>query len=627
MIVEVGVGSDDLLEIEDFERVSGAVNWDACGTYELTYIRTQDLLYVAKTIHIIGRNELDEGMAFYQEVNTEEVGTATYIIKDCVFESEDNYFLLGSVDFHEPKKHSLLLQEYAFIRYYQNHKLHFEKIFSLSYGYISWGMTSEAGLVFFLTYILMDHTNVQLGEITHNGTIIRCRDFGGQGQELGFCAQADEDSITLVLTSSSKDAPWNIPEPLLNGLVVLKVEKTNWDILHSRIIGNNRRNRWIDVVWMNGYLYGLLEVLGATGSFPCESDTQYQKFGIILDASLELVRTTPISASIGSTRLACNQEMLYLFVSYWEDNQSKMDIHCYNGAFERLSQQVYLHEDSDEKLIYRECQTSHEGTTYFFFDIVSRLTSQEKFFGVFQMDGMTMIPWTYQGKLEDAYGACYDDGWWIIGKREEELVTIELTTIRTPLYKSHAYGYEVIPQKYVLIDGVMAGYTGEPQVKKRFGCYEERTIYEGPSATIVLLNRFYVPFVSNLSMNETYDCGFAPSFNGDATLNEMPFSSNTSILKPGVYQLIIIGEGQLRKVFDFKVEDLTPTVENFEMIPIPLFYQKACPTPPFLPLEATYNGGVISEPREYTGWFLVFFFTLTGTVFALIIHPKRKNHL
>ncbi|MFA6627630.1 MAG: hypothetical protein WCT17_03790 [Bacilli bacterium] len=626
LIVEVGIGTDDLLELDGYQIVTNSVDWMRCGQYEVIYYCMDEPQYFSKMVHIIDAVDLDEGLTLYQDVSLGDVGTFTYKVKDCIDETDDSYFLVGSVDLHESHKQTILLQEYAFIRYYRNDELSFEKIFTLSYGYISWGQLSEAGLIYYLTYTMVENTNVQLGEITRNGIVLRSCDFGGSGNEIGYNAFYDDGKITLLFSSSSTDVPWTVNPVVPTSLVFLQVEESSWEIVCFRLIGNNRSNRVIDSALVNGFLYCLIEVLGSQGDFSCDSNNSYQTHLLILDQSLSVVHSISISLFDGAPRMAWSDRFIYIIYSQTIDHNSQLKVMYYDVGLGYLGCFYYQCPTPNSQLSYRHCMTSEEGLTYLFLDEIDCLTGIRRFSGAYVVQNDSLQPWFYSQELSNSRGGCCHNEWFVVGQVGQTLTKIKLVTIQTPLYQVHAHAYYVISQQYVLINNVMCGYIGEPHLQDEYGFYQDPVLFNGPGATVVLMNEYYVPLSTNLTSEATYDCGFRPQFNGVGYLNEELFVSGTPLLNTGQYQLVVIGKENSRKTIFFNVDDLTPSYPAQQSRePFTFFQQREAPAD-FPVIDIVPLSQAIDHDSDYTGWIVMALLIISGALIGWVMRPLWRKH-
>jgi hypothetical protein len=183
--VEVGVGTDEELEVEGYDLIESNVLWDTPGEYEATYYYRSQPSYFYRTVIVPRKQSLTRELPIIK--NKRSVKHQLFIMSAMLFlKMKIVIMFIGTIESEDPLQQSILLQEYAFIAYYKHHVKVFCHRFDESYSYLSGAELSEAGLVYFLTFTNGDDTDVQIGEITQTGTIIRSQDFGGSGDEIGI---------------------------------------------------------------------------------------------------------------------------------------------------------------------------------------------------------------------------------------------------------------------------------------------------------------------------------------------------------------------------------------------------------------------------------------------------------
>ena len=84
MLVEVGVGTDEELEVEGYNLIESNVLWDTPGEYEATYYYRNQPSYFYRTIIIATEAEFEEGIAHYQEQRLSQA-SAVYHVRNANF--------------------------------------------------------------------------------------------------------------------------------------------------------------------------------------------------------------------------------------------------------------------------------------------------------------------------------------------------------------------------------------------------------------------------------------------------------------------------------------------------------------------------------------------------------------
>lgn len=623
MLVEVGVGTDEELEVDGYNLIESNVLWDIPGEYEATYYYLNQPSYFYRTIIIATEAEFEEGIAHYQEQRLSQA-SAVYHVRNAIFENEDCYYVIGTVESEDPFQQSILLQEYAFIAYYEHYVQVFCHFFNESYSYLSGAELSDAGLVYFLTFTNGDDTDVQVGEITQTGTIIRSQDFGGSGDEKGFKCFAYQGQLTLFFTSTSQDGLWGNRFGSNSGLIALQINQINWSITRLRQFGNDQSNRFIDGGIVNDHFYLYIDVKGE-GDFFNPNPNHHQTVALVMNPDLSIELSQLINVIAGTMRMMCGAQELYFWKMDMSGDTSKLIVKTYDLGIRLERSLEYQLPSSTTRITSITASTNEEGTTLFFFN--QNDATKDSFGGAFEIQGNQLKKWRYNQTLEQGIGVYAHQQWHIMGSSEDALVYATLTCCETPIYQTHNYLYYVLPEKHVIINGIILGRVGLPSLETiDYGYYEEKSNFSSSSTVIILKNTFYIPLITNIRDQELYDCGMRITFNGEGYLNDEAISSGTEVLHKGTYQLIIIGQGNVRKVINFQIQDLTPLYPSTPPIQNPLIQNQVESIPSLTPLYAMMEGEMEHLETIEWGWMIIIMLTLTGAMLGLWLHCPKRFH-
>ncbi len=623
MLVEVGVGTDEELEVEGYDLIESNVLWDTPGEYEATYYYRSQPSYFYRTVIVATEAEFDEGIAHYQEQTLSQT-SAVYHVRDAIFENEDCYYVIGTIESEDPLQQSILLQEYAFIAYYKHHVKVFCHRFDESYSYLSGAELSEAGLVYFLTFTNGDDTDVQIGEITQTGTIIRSQDFGGSGDEKGFKCFAYQGQLTLFFTSTSQDGPWGNRFGTNSGLIAVQIDQISWSIIRMRQFGNDQSNRFIDGGILNDHFYLYIDAKGE-GDFFNPNPNHHQSVALVMNPDVSIELSQSINVIAGTMRMICGAQELYFWKMDMSGDTSKLIVKTYDLGIRLQRSLEYQLPSSTTRITSITADTNEEGTTLFFFN--QNDGTKDSFGGAFEIQGDQLKNWRYDQTLEQGIGVYAHREWHIIGSVEDVLVYAALTCCETPIYQIHTYLYYVLPEKHVITNGTTLGRIGLPSLEANdYGYYEEKSGFSSPGATIILKNTFYIPLITNIRDHEHYDCGMRITFNGEGYLNDELFHSGTEVLPEGTYQLVIIGNGNVRKTLNFQIRDLTPLYPPAPSIENPIIQVQLAQNPSLTPLYAMMEGEMQYLETIEWGLMIVILLSLTGAMLGLWLRFPKRFH-
>lgn len=621
LVVEIGLGDDSLLALPNCQIIDGNVDWNRFGEYQITYYDTVEVKYFTRAVHVISSHDLENGFCIYSEEPLFTSPAAKYKIRDCIEESPKSFYVIGTIDYQEELKQTILPQEYAFIQYYVEGEIRYEKVFSSSYSYISGAHLSEAGLVYYITYALSTTTSIQIGEIARNATILRSKIIGGSGDELGFISFVNDQELVLVLESSSRDAMWS-NSAQGSVLVVLKLDFRNWQINNFISFGNAIGNHLIDGYMVNNHYYFLIMTSGLAGDFTSNISSYNHYFLVIINDNLAIKRYREIITLYGTPRLAAGWQELYVIFVMYSQNYSSLKILEYDLGLDLRNTLNYHHPVASNILNYVNSTVDNNGNTLLYFNHIND-NPEISFSGIFFVNSEQIKWYSYPQNLKKVRGYTNGLDWSFIGYENDELVKKNIITIETLTHKINTYSYYIIPEKYLLINSRSIGLVGiKPFNAHDFGYYNEKIVLTSEQIEVVLPNEYYIPLQINIRDNEVYDKSLRITFNAQAYLNDVLVTSGDTLNKPGLYQLAIVGEGGILKFYTFTLAELTKTYNSTPPYSFVLTPIEALPS--LALVSNASDGGFTINENDYTAEIISFLIILSSFVLSLLIkRPLR----
>ena len=623
LVVEIGLGDNSYLEISNCQIIEGYVNWEHLGEYEIIYYDYVNIYYFSRKVYVISPYDLEVGYSINTETIFSIPSSFNYKIKDCIKEDSDSFFVIGTISYDEDLIQTILLQEYAFIQYYKGNLIVYEKIFDTSYSYISWAYLSEAGLVYYLTYTNGDNTNIQIGEISHQGTILRSKIIGGSKDELGFCGFKNGSIITLFMVSSSKDSFWLNKTQNGSILVILELDSITWQIKKYLSFGNNIENNFIDCYMINNSYYCLIYTIGLNGNF-INSSSNNNYFLVVINNDLTITKYITIMAIQSYPRLITGEQNIYILYNNFFQNQTQLSLLEYDLSLVKLNTIIYNHPHTNTRLYYTNSLVDDNGNTTMYFDH-SNPNLERCFCGIFYIEGINLKSLGSEEKLLQTRGYIDNSTWSYIGIKNNYLVKKAILFIKTILFQQTTHSYYLLKEKYVLVNGRSIGENGVKSLDiNHFGYYIKPQIINNELITLVIKNEFFIPLDINIRNNEVYDRHLHLTFNSNAYLDDFLIENETIVTEYGLHQLIILGEGDIMKIIKFTIKDLSLQYKSNEAISSSIlnridFHQES------RSVFANNNGYYLLK-KDYSSYLILVLFIITSFVSGFLIKkPFRRT--
>jgi len=556
LIVHVGAGEDSFLELDDCNLITHNVNWNKVGRYQATYYNQKTKTHFTRPIQITNFDETDVGLGVFDNITYElKKDEGIYHVKGYVQYGDNGFFLYGTIDYEEEIKQTFYLQEYAFLSFYQDGKLIWQKVYDDAYSYISGAVATDLGIVFVLSYEVLDQADMSLIELNVLGDVVRTLEIKTPGIEQGYDLFGNKDYLYLVCTSDATSGDILYQYDALY-ISIIKISYHNFEITDYRCYGNVGTNIFYKAIYINQTFYLLFQAIGYDGRHQNDKGGYTGYFLAKIDEDFQTEKVYYVDVKDYYYDLyVCYHDIV--FVSQITKNKE-----CY------LKFHVF-----DEELSYR--------TTYYWkyplegyeiYNIISFRNSLDEII-------LAMNVRNNKGEFYPVFLTVFDyQRYGFVQYKDQPLIILKasfendilfffgidddgFTFINGLIIESEIIDqYKIVNRNYnvrrIKINNLPYCILGETRNNYPFGHHQDLYQITYHDATIYFYDNYYVYEKININNGETYDTGIKISFNGEGYLNDELVISPIVINNPGEYCLIIYGNSGERKVINFKVKNL-----------------------------------------------------------------------
>lgn len=602
LVCEVDVGSAIDLALENCILISGEVDWNEIGDYVVTYFDKQEEVYFDRLIKIVSTRDLEKGLEIYtSKLHCEN--EATYNTRDFLEISPGKYFLCGSVDYHEPIKLMEFIQEYAFLRYYENDTLVWEKIFP-EYSYIVRIEKSSQGILCFMAYFEENQSDLKVLEINQSGKVLREKVISGNDYDYAEDMIVINNDIYLVASSYSTtgDIMTNYLDQRF--IVLLSLDYLTLTIKNKINLGNSGYNLFRDLEY-NNYLEKLTIVIEASG-----------KEGILLTNSggrdgVFLINLNMNLKMENYYHLNLYDQFTFLYVSGYNVfiATTSLDMKTIRGLLYTTDMRLmnsFTYSLDGKALDCRKLRQKDEkkftiilnersGGTLSYLGILNYVNTVEV---LFNEASDYMVQFGYK---------TLDNNIYLIGGNDDEIIdVINYISIKGIKYNTYLAEFETYNAYAYQVNREEIFTTGNLRSGNVFGKYLEKYSYDLPYVSLIVSDKYYIQEKINIINDEIYDVGIKLTFNGDGYLNDDKIDNNFVVDKEGTYSLMVVGSNA-RKIINFTVKNLCVYSEEKEVPELEISDYK-------LEKRASVNDPIISTENNF-----VIIEDSSAIVFAVII--------
>lgn len=198
LYIEEGVGNDTYLYNDNYELISGAVNWNREGTYMLNYQDEIGNIY-SKNIVIIPKKDYQYLITKNEEINIKI--DSNNIIMDIFYITDSSFYVISNYQMPDPTAPD---QEKISVIYYENYEFKWEYRYYKYSRFVSASLYNDNIIVTGLVYNENNYyiNSIVLFEVTKERQIIKSREISSDKPCFVYNLYVDNDIIYLITNTN-----------------------------------------------------------------------------------------------------------------------------------------------------------------------------------------------------------------------------------------------------------------------------------------------------------------------------------------------------------------------------------------------------------------------------------------
>lgn len=620
LVIEVGVGNNDILQINNWSINKKDVNWNEVGTYSVEYYNHHLGKEGKRNVHIIPADFNSHGS--YNNIFTQ---VSDFDISE-IIEVDGGYYVCGTVPSYDPFQLTPIEQNYGFIAYLNNEALEWQLTFFDQYSYVSSIVIIEGQLYALLTIANSTGTSLKLLEISVGkikSELIIADNMVTFGDEMVVINKR----LFIICSSSSRTGYLSYIDDS-EYIGILEIDYHNFAVKKSYCFGNIGTNKLLEIDYDDNTIALVIAIDGTAGQFKNLYNKFSGNFLVVLDLNLVIQEYRYINhQAIKSFFITAND---YCVIGGSDNGISAwVDIIVMNRNIKYV--EVFKREiPGGGNSIHDIYHTrTFAGQNFIGVNIYNRTQKEQQFSGIIEftnnqsLQHTTFYPSNNQDYLLDDI-IISKSGMMLLARRLNNTFKIdEFLGIR-----KESFAFEVIDDtEYhnakLFLNGNQIGLLGESD-NQVFGHHQE-LMYIDDIVDVYLMNRYYVPAHINIKTNQVYDLGIILTFNGSGLLNGEEIENEYCIETVGEYSLIVQGNGEERHIINFRVEALSLEDKICEANQFKL--EKAVLNPEYIEKEKIAFENYLHNYRDDIGIIITIIISLSFIVLAIVPKMKqRKKH-
>lgn len=542
IISVVGSGSNSLLFQDGVDSISGTVNWEKEGDYEV-FAGINDEVYKIN-VYVKSNNQLINGFEIFEDLGTldlkfnncdEIISYDTYLVDEQTYFIYYNCLYNGKTFAHLYKYNNGECLAY----YYFNYNASIE---SLSYN---------GSFLFVLMNVYNDNINIQI-----------CKFDSDLKLQSSYMYESNSDDFSkkiyfknglLYVFCEVKSNEGLVERENTNCVIaILRINPYNYFIESYKLIYNNYDNYLCDVKLENDSFLVLTKLNGSSGSLYHTINRSYSGYYLLnLDYDLNYKCLKCFEDEIEFYDIF-DFSLNNYFVS-WKENDTKIII----KSASYLKENIFELESFGKK-ITSLCSLYFNDCFYLFVNLENKLSKiiliyEDKYIvkNIQDKDFECLMA----GKNEYSmylYCESYEKRLFSFGVIQGNMVNnlynnIEYQSININKNAKKIEGKEIIDLNEV-----------------SYGEYKTVSKFESEDYIITYYSKYKVPLVINVRPNESYDPGLNVCLNADAVLNGLKMDRSFKLDEIGKYQLEIFDVNGENLLYSFEIIDPNINLlENF----------------------------------------------------------------
>lgn len=246
--IEEGIGDETYLYLENYSLVSGTVNWQREGTYNVVYEDSLNNLYNKK--YIVLPNE-DKQFFLSKQNENEIIIDDFHNIIDIFYINENSFYILSNYQIEDPTAPD---QEKISVIYYENYEYKWEYRYYKFSRYVS-ACLNKSNII--ITGLVYNENNfyinsIVLFEITKDRQIIKSREVISDKSCYVYGLYTDSDYIYLItLTNGNKYDYEKYKKDTKSRIVIFKLSYQNFQIISGVMIEELENFIFVDTSFYN----------------------------------------------------------------------------------------------------------------------------------------------------------------------------------------------------------------------------------------------------------------------------------------------------------------------------------------------------------------------------------------
>ena len=541
IISEIGIGKDSMIFTEGVSEISGKVNWNEPGTYEVLCTK-ENKEYFVRNVIVKSEESLFSGIDIVKEIGSYDFfkNNVKEIVSSNVFVINRNeYFAYYNCLSKNDNKIS-------FVCKYK--KSEASIVYSLE-GYSSiGGMTLYENSLYVLASIYENGLGkIQIFKFDRNLNLISANRYYSNKDDLGKAIYSHNNYLYLFIEATSNEGI--IERSASNKIIlILKINPYNYMIEKYLEIGNNYDNQLLNVEYSNNkfILYSALN--GSSGKYYHSINKSYTGGFILgLDEDFSVNVYKFMENDIEKCVNVKFDDKVNLNV--WKENLNKIII-----KYGEYNKEITRSIDSFKDEISAVSSIIYKDNIYIFVSLDNKLS---KLILINDEDISVKNLELFPYNCTEAY--CFDGEIYLQMKGlTTRLFVYNNLKIKKVYEKINANNLEIISQKTEIYinDAFVNSENKYQEINQNYGTYISLSSERSDNYLLLCKNKYSIPLVCNVRDGECYDPGLVLNFNGQATLNNVNIFSGYKLDEIGKYQLDISGENSSVVRISFEISDV-----------------------------------------------------------------------
>ncbi len=541
IISEIGIGKDSMIFTDGVSEISGKVNWNEPGTYEVLCTKENNEYFVRNVI-VKSEESLFSGIDIVKEIGSYDFfkNNVKEIISSNVFVINRNeYFTYYNCLSKNDSKISFVC------KYKKNEA---SIVYSLE-GYSSIaGMTLYENSLYVLASIYENGLGkIQVLKFDTSLNLLSINRYYSNKDDLGKAIYSYNNYLYLFIEATSNEGI--IERSASNKIIlILKINPYNFMIEKHLEIGNNYDNQLLNVEYSNNKFILYLALNGSGGKYYHSINKSYTgSFILSLDEDFSVNVCKFIENDTANCLNVKFDDKVNLNV--WKENSSKIII-----KYGEYNNEKTTSIDSFKGEISAISSIIYKDNIYIFVSLDNKLSKLLLIDdGEISMKNLELLPYN----CTEAY--CFGGEIYLQMKGlVTRLFVYNNLKIKKVYEKINVNNLEIISQKTKIYinDVLVKSQNKHQEINQEYGTYISLSSEQSDNYLLLCKNKYSIPLICNVRDGECYDPGLVLIFNGQATLNNVNVSSGYELNKIGKYQLDISGENSSIVRICFEIVDV-----------------------------------------------------------------------